>query len=327
MKLNIFNLELLKKLATQDKLILIAKIVITICMITYIAINVSFKETLSIISNANLSYLLIVVALTFLNLFIQFQKWKFISKVCLSYENDTTVATSLFQGFAAGIFTPGRIGEYVGRSLAFKEKTLLEVITATVIDKMFNLLIITFFGSLSAILFISYFAHVSSFVTVSLFILLFCIYYILFLLLSSPKIWEGFILNSLRKVKYLKDFIDKLILLKRLDRTNLTKIFLLSFVFYLTFVTQFALLMAAYSNSVVNLLDFTWIGSIVFFTNSVIPSVTLGELGIRESAALYFSQRFGYLGSIGFNAALSIFFFNILVPAIIGLFLLTKKNK
>jgi len=62
------------------------------------------------------------------------------------------------------------------------------------------------------------------------------------------------------------------------------------------------------------------------FAKTIIPPVSLGELGIREGASIFFITALGESASVGFNASIFLFFINVLIPSLIGLILLLKKN-
>lgn len=64
----------------------------------------------------------------------------------------------------------------------------------------------------------------------------------------------------------------------------------------------------------------------MIFVKTLVPSIALGELGIREAASIYFLSFFQIQGSVAFNAAFLLFVVNILFPAVIGLVLLFRRN-
>ena len=62
------------------------------------------------------------------------------------------------------------------------------------------------------------------------------------------------------------------------------------------------------------------------FAKTIIPPISLGELGIREGASVYFLTQFGETASVAFNASIFLFIINLLIPALVGLVLLLKRN-
>ena len=101
--------------------------------------------------------------------------------------------------------------------------------------------------------------------------------------------------------------------------------FLVSLLFYFCFLIQYALLVSAFSNHT-NFADYIWAGNLMMFAKTIIPPVSLGELGIREGASVFFITQFGESASAGFNASIFLFIINLLIPSLIGLILLLKKN-
>lgn len=95
---------------------------------------------------------------------------------------------------------------------------------------------------------------------------------------------------------------------------------------YAVFATQFVLLVRAFAP------DGAWTAgdwaaaaggvALVFFAKSAVPGVTLGDLGVREGAAVYFLAAFG--GAAAFNASLGLFAINLLLPALAGLPLVAR---
>src|SRR5690606_34279089 len=92
---------------------------------------------------------------------------------------------------------------------------------------------------------------------------------------------------------------------------------------YGVFSTQFVLLIQAFAPGA------SWGGAyagvvLVFFAKSAIPAITLGDLGVRESAAVFFLGAYGIAEAAAFNASLGVFAVNILLPALSGLVLLPR---
>jgi hypothetical protein len=99
----------------------------------------------------------------------------------------------------------------------------------------------------------------------------------------------------------------------------------MSFLRYLVFTTQFLLLLKVFSVPV-PIPEGIIITSLIFFVLSVVPTVTLTELGIRDSAAVYFfGIWFSHSGGmtdpilIGIlSASTLLWIINLAVPAVIG---------
>lgn len=306
-------------------IIILSKIVIAGGLLTYVISTVKLDEIFAALNGANLFLIAIAFLLSFVNLYLQFLKWKTTTSAVLQVEDNGRILQSLFEGFSAGVFTPARVGEYIGRALVFNDKSLLKVTIATLLDKFFPLLMVAFFGSIASILFIHYYYHVTFYITIGLFILLFTFFYLLLLLMFNDRFWDNILFTRIRESKRFGNIFDKLKVFRKLDRSYAVKMFVISFLFYSCFLVQYALLVMAFSHHY-SFIDYLWAGNLIMFAKTIIPPVSLGELGIREGASVFFITQLGESASIGFNASIFLFTINVLIPALIGLSLLLKKS-
>ena len=309
----------------KSSILVTAKIVIALGLLLYIISFVNLKEIIIAIKQANIYFIVAAVLLGFINIFLQYYKWKITANIILQENKNSKVWLSLFYGFSAGVFTPARIGEYFGRAIVFKNKSLLQVTLATLLDKLFLLLIVAFLGSLSSILFIHYNYHVTPYLTVGLFIILFALFYLTFLLIFNDKFWDNILFTKLRNSIKLNWLFEKVKVFRNLDKKYATKMLTISLLFYICFLIQYALLVSAFSNHS-NFADYFWAGNMMMFAKTIIPPISLGELGIREGASVFFITKLGESASTGFNASIFLFVINLLIPSLIGLTLLLKKS-
>ena len=91
----------------------------------------------------------------------------------------------------------------------------------------------------------------------------------------------------------------------------------LSAVRYVVFSSQFVLLVLAFAPGV------AWGGvalgvALTYYAKSAVPQVTLGDLGVRESVAVFFLGAYGVAPAAALNASLAIFALNLLLPALVG---------
>jgi uncharacterized membrane protein YbhN (UPF0104 family) len=243
----------------------------------------------------------------------------------LEVKDKFKVFRSLFFGFSAGIITPLRIGEYFGRGIEFRDKSLVQVTVATLIDKFFPLMMVASLGSVSSLIFIYVYYNVSVYIVLSLFILIFTFFYLLIILLLSNKFWNSILLSKLNSSVNLKPFLEKLRIFESLDKTYFFKMVLISFLFYSCFLIQYALLVSAFSNHF-DFLQYLWAANLIMFAKTIIPPISFGELGIREGASVYFLTQMGETASVGFNASIFLFIINLLIPALIGVGMFLRKN-
>lgn len=303
----------------------IAKIIIALGLLTYIIFSVNVQEILNAVKGANIYLIAAAFLLSFINVYLQFYKWKLTANAILQEHHNSKIWLSLFYGFSAGVFTPARIGEYFGRSIVFKNKSLLQVTLATLLDKLFLLLIVAFIGSISSLLFIHYHYQISFYLTLSLFIVVFLLFYLIGLMIFNDKFWDNVLFAKLKHSMKLHWLFEKIKVFQKLDKKYATKMFIVSTLFYICFILQYALLVIAFSNHS-RFINYIWAGNLVMFAKTIIPPVSFGELGIRESASIFFITQIGESASTGFNASIFLFFINVLIPSLVGLTLLLKKS-
>lgn len=309
----------------KTAILIAAKVIIALGLLIYLIYAVNFQEILAAIKQSDVYLIAISFLLSFVNIYLQFYKWKITANVVLQENHNSKIWLSLFYGFSAGAFTPARIGEYFGRALVFKNHSVLQVTLATLLDKVFLLLIVAFFGSISSILFIHYYYHVTFYLTAGLFIIVFALFYFFFWLIFNDRFWENIFFIKTKDSIKLNWLFEKVKIFRKLDKKYSTKMFLVSFLFYLCFLVQYSLLVAAFSNHN-QFWNYLWAGNLMMFAKTIIPPVSLGELGIREGASVFFITQLGESASTGFNASIFLFFINVLIPSLIGLTLLIKKN-
>jgi uncharacterized protein (TIRG00374 family) len=309
----------------KTAILIAVKVIIALGLLIYLIYAVNFQEILTAIKQSDVYLIAISFLLSFVNIYLQFYKWKITANVVLQENHNSKIWLSLFYGFSAGAFTPARIGEYFGRALVFKNHSVLQVTLATILDKIFLLLIVAFFGSISSILFIHYYYHVTFYLTAGLFILVFALFYFFFWLIFNDRFWENVFFTKIKDSIKLHWLFEKVKIFRKLDKKYSTKMILVSFLFYLCFLVQYSLLVAAFSNHN-QFWNYLWAGNLMMFAKTIIPPISLGELGIREGASVFFITQLGESASTGFNASIFLFFINVLIPSLIGLTLLLKKN-
>lgn len=309
----------------KSRIVIAAKLIIAAGLLYYLIRSVEYEKIISAINDANLFIISIVLLLGVVNIYLQFTKWKLTATEVLRISDNYKILRSLFYGFSAGIITPLRIGEYFGRGIEFRDKSLLQITVATLVDKFFPLMMVASLGSFSSLLFVYVYFDVSIYIVISLFILIFTFFYLLIILLISNRFWNSILFSKLNTSVRLKPFLEKLKIFEGLNRTYFFKMLLISFLFYACFLIQYALLVSAFSNHH-DFLNYLWAANLIMFVKTIIPPISFGELGIREGASVYFLTQMGETASVGFNSSISLFIINLLIPALIGVGMFLRKN-
>lgn len=314
------------RLINKTTVVIAAKLIIAAGLLIFLINFIDYDQIISAINEANLLMIGLVLILGVANIGLQYIKWRITCNEVLEVNDNSKIFRSLFFGFSAGIITPLRIGEYFGRGIEFRDKSLVQVTVATLVDKFFPLLMVASIGSVSSLLFIYYYHNVSIYLVLSLFVLIFSFFYLLLMLLVSNRFWNSLLFSRLNTSSRVRSFLDKLKIFENLDKRYFYKMIVISFLFYSCFLIQYALLAMAFSNHF-NFINYLWAANLIMFSKTIIPPVSVGELGIREGVSIYFLTQMGESASVGFNASIFLFIINLLIPALIGVGMFLRKNE
>ncbi len=231
--------------------------------------------------------------------------------------------SSLFIGFSAGIVTPIRVGEYLGRKIVFEDVSLVKVTVSTIIDKFASLFMILIIGGFTAIYFlIVYYSFLYS-IPIILYTLFLVgiIFFILKGYLFTSKLFNSFA----DKYEFVNKIRWELTYVKELSSLALQKLFLYSFFHYAIIIIQYTILALAFEPNG-DVFNFVVAAIIILFVKSILSFLSFADLGIRESSSVFLLKKMGYSEVVGFNSAIFLFLFNLAIPSIIGLYFLNKKK-
>jgi uncharacterized membrane protein YbhN (UPF0104 family) len=309
----------------KSKIYFIVKLLVAISLLVYLFYFVELKNIVSTFLSANIALFALSAILLVPNIYLQYLKWKITCNKLIGERSKRKILLSLFYGFPAAVFTPARAGEYFGRGLAFKDHNFSEIIIATVVDKFFTILVTLIVGGIGTILFVSKYYQSTIYVSLPIIIAftLFIVITITFIL--SDKKWFYNAFSPLIKFKLFSKIWDRLLILKNLDRKFAIKMISISATFFFCYLLQFVILFAAFAHHI-EFVKFLWAAIVIMFAKTILSPISLSELGVREGASIFFLTQMGETSSTALNASLSLFFINIIVPSLIGLFLLFVKN-
>jgi len=265
----------------------------------------------------NLDYLLFAFTLVFINWGIEWMKWiKMIDLIQLKNKKSNWV---LFQSFSAGIIsgvlTPNMLGNFIGRLYYFNRENRPAITLGTMLTNYSQFFASILFGVLSIVfleetpLEIELNLYLYSLLTLVLLLLLFPYYYI-----EKTRISVFHKKNSLR---LFFSFISKNIFFR-------TQILTLSIIRHFIFTLQFWLILNTFENTF-NLETFFWIWQ-VFFWTTLIPSLWLGKLFIRESVALIILTNVGFGEIEVLSSSILLWIINLALPSVFSLFICKQKK-
>jgi hypothetical protein len=228
---------------------------------------------------------------------------------------------AIFSGVTLGVFTPNRIGEYGGRIFYIRRRNRIKAIVATLVGSYSQILVTVVSGFVSALFFLkrNYIDNLLAFIGLGMLAtLLLTLGFLLYFNLHLLIFW-------FEKVKFFRRLKSYVSIIREYRRTELIRIFFISFSRYLVFTTQYLILLKIFGVST-SLFTSAILVSLIFFTQSVIPSFAIAELLTRGSIALFYFDFYSDndLGVIA--ASTSLWFINLILPAVLGYVFIFRYN-
>lgn len=260
----------------------------------------------------------VVVLLMLINWGLEAMKWKRLIKP-VEPINLWLAIESVFCGLTWAVFTPNRLGEYGGRVFFLSPQRRVAGVVAMTVGNIGQLVLTNVFGAIAVCIFIYRFKTIDYrlFLAICVLALAFCFFFIIFFFNIR---WLNNVLLSIRFTRKYKKFYA---VLARYKKQELIKILSFCLARYAVFSTQYYL-MFMWLIPDLHLVDLITLVSILFFVQSLLPSLDLFDVGIRSFTASYF---FGFvtpniIAVIAVTA--SIWLINLIIPAILGAYFVFK---
>jgi 4-amino-4-deoxy-L-arabinose transferase-like glycosyltransferase len=274
------------------------KLIITAVVLYFIFKKIPAREILLSLSSGKIYPLIIAFIFGLLFSFFKILKWHLLLKTLYTESSFLKSMESYFIGMSIGIITPGRLGEVARIGNIPKEKKL-EGTMLVVWDKIFDVLAVLILAIFGFYFFFGLFFAILTGIIILMGILLFL----------NPKILKR-IKRRFPKFAYI-------------DIKALGINFILSLISYFTVIIEVYFITNAFNNfSFINSL----IGYPIVMLANLLP-ITIGGLGVREGASIYFLGKLSLPSVSAFNSAFLLFLINTALPAIIGLSYLNKGLK
>ncbi|MBN1542747.1 flippase-like domain-containing protein [candidate division KSB1 bacterium] len=279
--------------------------------------QIQTREIWNALVHARQAPILLALLLLPVNIYLHYRKWALLVRL-ESPKKNAEIFYSLLAGFTLGFITPGRVGEY-GRGLFLHSIDRLMVVGLTLLEKIYALLVIYFFGTLALVKILP--GMLSPRIVYS-----FGVPFLLFLgvaafLLLNTHHWSTWFekpLSIAQEHAKIQSFFRGFFLLKRPQAIRLG---FLSLLHSLTYISQFVLLLQAFAE--LPLCTAYSIAAATLLTKTLVP-ITVGDLGVRELAAIFFCSHYDIAPAAAFDASILLFGINILLPSLIGLAMLVK---
>lgn len=253
-----------------------------------------------------------VVILMLINWTLESLKWKYLTRELVSITSWQAVE-AVFCGLTWAVFTPNRIGEYGGRVMFLPNRKRIHGIFAMAVGS-FGQNVITNVLGLSALMWFA-FTYLNINIAISLALSLAALGFMALLLVFYFNI--GWLVTLLNRIKFLEKYHRFFDIMARYHTTELLNIMWFCLTRFFVFSFQYFLVIHLLIPSV-PVFPMMMMVFILFFVQSALPSLDLLDVGVRSMTA---SAFFAYITdqNIAVMAAVSsIWFINLIVPAILG---------
>lgn len=309
------------------KYILRVLFIIALIYLIYILVfsekNINILQYIDqLVSKSFIYKLIIVFILQFLNWGIEAKKFQFIlsKKKPVKYINSYK---AIYSGAATAIFTPDRLGNFIGRFVFFKGIDKRIITAATLLGNLSQLISTISFAFIGLLLTFFYDTQIeipyinNKIVLVPVAIVLVIALYIFF--------YPSVILKFIKRIKIVKQHESTFNFLGEFNSLESFQILLFSLSRYVVFILQFYILLHAVNINITPIETICFTGMLYLYT-TLIPSPVFGNLGTREVIAILLMSNF-YNGEMVLIASLLLWLINIVIPSVIGSFFLLKMNK
>ena len=283
---------------------IIIKAAVAAVILIYLIGMVEPSHMIAVIKNADPLLIFIAVLMSPLNLFWLYRRWKcligYVDKEKIITGQD--VLGSVLSGATLRLTTPGGLGES-GRIFYIREISRMRLLALSIIDGLSSFSTTTIWG-LFGLAFITGISWIywGPFIYAVL---------VIALLKFKSKIDLSH-LTFLHEQFRRPEFWDTI---RQIPVSRILTVISMAFAMYLGYAIQYYLFINAFENIPVT--EGAAAISSIMLVKTAIP-ISFGDLGVRESAAIYFLGRYGISNAAALNASLLLFSFNLLLPAIIG---------
>ncbi|MCF7858709.1 MAG: flippase-like domain-containing protein [Candidatus Cloacimonetes bacterium] len=276
------------------------KIIITLVILYFIFRKIDLNQLYNSFSSLTSLSILIIIATAMVKIFIEYLNWGAYLKINPDYiEKKSEIFSSHMIGHSLRFLIPG--GHAVVGKMYFVENEKKLTFLSVGIEKFFQIWINLLFSSFAAIF---YFRKQFIFPTIIVFIIIALLPLVIYLTKHFDK--------KEKLSKYFKEYW------KIIPRIIVMQIMYM----FITIFQYFVLL-----NNFIAFHFFSAIVSIPLILFSNLIPITYAGLGLREKFAIEILAKYYITSEIAVAVSLTVFIFNVLIPAVIGVFFMIKSKR
>ncbi|HEY6504339.1 MAG TPA: lysylphosphatidylglycerol synthase transmembrane domain-containing protein [Chitinophagaceae bacterium] len=269
--------------------------------------------------------LIAVVLLMGVNWGVEAFKWK-ISVQRIQQVSFFTAFKAILSGTSFSVTTPNRVGEYLGRVLYMQEGNRLKAVSLTIAGSMSQLIVTLFMGWIGLLLLRRPIENTHMLSGIWIQVMIWGVFFVV-LILTVFYFRLSLIIKLVDRLPGVKKYSWLIQGLEDFNATLMLQLLSLSAVRFLIFIIQYYLLFRLFSVDV-TWWQGLWAVSVSFLVMAVIPTIALfTDLGLRGQVSLKLLGLFSG-NNLGISlASVSIWFINLIVPALAGSLLILSIKR
>lgn len=280
---------------TKKYLFLFIKIVVLLFSLYYIYLQWDKSQNdFNLPINDWTFLILFLLIFSSFNWFLEIKKWQFLVNKMAEISFYQALKQTL-TSFSVSMLTPNRIGEYGLKIFFFQKSDFKKVLVLQSFQSFSQLFATLFFGFFGCL----YFKYYGLALIILLIVLIFFnTKYFTFL----PQKFQ----TLLSKIKHFSQVV-------------LTKVLSLSVLRYITFSSQYLILL--YWFGIENqMVEVYFTITLIYLFSSFLPTLQLFDVAIKGSVGVFVFNKIGVSAAIVLQTSFFMWFFNMLLPYFIGLF-------
>ena len=302
---------------------LVVKLLVSIAAVYYIGTRIQsaeselalaqFFKTIAGTSRLPLALSLSVV-LMMVNWSMEVVKWK----VLINTQFDVkwkTAFKGVISGVTFGIFSPNRLGEFVGRVLALSPERRLSGSLLSFVNGLAQTLATFSFGVIGLIYFVQYFGSEVFGVFATLAIQLTILSSLVLAVMLYFRV--DFLSNFLQRFSFLRKYHTYFDVFESLPSSILHRIYHLSLLRFITFILQYILVFYLILDGP-EWLAIIGASVLTLFSTTLVPFLPIPDILLRETIALSYFDLFSFDLYIVSVAVFSVWIINVALPALFG---------
>ncbi|MDO9576325.1 MAG: lysylphosphatidylglycerol synthase transmembrane domain-containing protein [Candidatus Cloacimonadales bacterium] len=284
----------------KSRFVFFLKIIVTITILYFVFRKIDFQVLFHSFSQIKISVIAVLLITTTIKIFIEYKNWGNYLMINPEYKpKPSEIFKSHMIGHSLSLLIPGGIGA-AGKAF-FINNSKSHTFMSVGVEKFFQTWINLLFASFAAIF---YFRKINISIPIAVFV---------FVIILPLLIYWFKHLNRIESIE--KYFLEYIRILPNISVMQIIYMFITIF--------QYFILVNVFRPFHI----YSAIISIPLILSSNLIPITFAGLGLREKFAIEVFSKYSISSEIAVAVTLTIFLFNSVLPAIVGLILFLKKKK